>query len=155
MNNPNTAKNNRIKRELREMSISPPENITACLMDDNDINKWKATIIGPKDTLYENIKYELILTLPPNYPFSPPTVKFITKILHVNVKNGDICLDILKTTWSPVLSISKLLLCISTLLSDPNFESIFDMDAAELYKANRKEFAEKVKELAKEKYSFN
>merc|ERR1711988_1696750 len=81
----------------------------------------QATIMGPKESPYVGGVFFLNISFPSDYPFKPPKVHFTTKIYHCNVNaSGAICLDILKDQWSPALTISKVLLSISSLLTDPN-----------------------------------
>lgn len=50
----------------------------------------------------------------------PPTVRFLTKIVHPNVsRHGDVGVDIIQHNWSLALTISKLLLSVQSLLTDP------------------------------------
>jgi ubiquitin-protein ligase len=56
-----------------------------------------------------------------SYRFSAPKVVFITRLYHPNVSDsGAICVDLLKNHWSPALSLFKVMLSLSSLLTDPN-----------------------------------
>ena len=145
------AAKKRLKKELQDMSKDPPPNCSAGPSKDKaatvDIMNWTATIMGPPDSPYEGGVFFLEITFPPDYPFKPPKVKFLTKIYHPNInKSGGICLDILKDQWSPALTISKVLLSICSLLTDPNPDDPLVTDIANLYKSNRPLYTKTAKE---------
>eukprot|EP01028_Stygiella_incarcerata_P014284 TRINITY_DN930_c0_g1_i2.p1 TRINITY_DN930_c0_g1~~TRINITY_DN930_c0_g1_i2.p1 ORF type:complete len:139 (+),score=26.25 TRINITY_DN930_c0_g1_i2:164-580(+) len=110
----------RITKELNDLRQDPPANCSAG-PDGDDMYKWRATIMGPSDSCFAGGVFFLSIEFPPDYPFKPPKVRFLTKIYHPNIaSNGAICLDILREQWSPALTISKVLLSICSLLTDPN-----------------------------------
>ena len=95
--------------------------------------------MGPKDSPYEGGVFFLSISFPPDYPFKPPKINFTTKIYHCNInQHGVICLDILRDQWSPALTLPKVLLSISSLLTDPNPKDPFVADIAEQLVTDRK-----------------
>ena len=132
---------NRINKELKDLRQDPPSNCSAGPDDEKDIYFWKATITGPEGSPYAGGLFHLIIRFPPDYPFKPLQVQFVTKVFHPNINSsGGICLDILKDQWSPVLTVGKVLLSISSLLTDPNPRDPLVPEIARLYETDRAEF---------------
>ena len=130
----------RITTELKQLEKDPPMNCSAGPIRD-DIFKWEATIIGPTETVYEGGVFKLLIHFSDRYPFKPPKIRFLTRIYHPNINSsGGICLDILKDQWSPALTISKVLLSICSLLSDPNPDDPLVPDIADEYMNDRETY---------------
>jgi ubiquitin-conjugating enzyme E2 D/E len=104
----------------------------------DDMYNWEGILFGPPDSPYAGGVYKLNIRFPTDYPFKHPHVQFKTRIYHPNINSaGGICLDILKTQWSPALTIGKVLLSILSLLTDPNPDDPLVPEIARLYKTNR------------------
>ena len=137
----------RINKELLDLGKDPPAGCSAGPIDESDLYQWQASIVGPDDSPYSGGVFFLNIHFPTDYPFKPPKVTFTSKIYHPNINsNGSICLDILKDQWSPALTISKVLLSISSLLTDANPDDPLVPEIAKLYKEDRAAFEEKARE---------
>jgi ubiquitin-conjugating enzyme E2 D/E len=103
--------------------------------------------MGPEDSAFHGGVFFLNIQFPSDYPFKPPKISFQTRIYHPNINsNGSICLDILKDQWSPALTISKVLLSISALMTDANPDDPLVPEIAHVFKTDRRRYEETARE---------
>ncbi|KAH9829047.1 ubiquitin-conjugating enzyme/RWD-like protein [Rhodofomes roseus] len=127
----------RIHREIADLKKEDLGSITLAPSDDN-LFSWTATIPGPEGSVYEGGLFHVEISLAHDYPFSAPKVTFRTRIYHMNInERGNICIDILKHNWSPALSLFKVILSLSSLLTDPNPKDPLVPSIATEYVRNR------------------
>ena len=148
----------RINKELQDLGRDPPAQCSAGPVGE-DLFHWQvkilsilypdltmvliisttqATIMGPPDSPYQGGVFFLTIHFPTDYPFKPPKVAFTTRIYHPNINsNGSICLDILRSQWSPALTISKVLLSVCSLLCDPNPDDPLVPEIARIFKTDK------------------
>jgi len=76
-----------------------------------------------------------------SYPMQPPVVRFVTKVFHPNIsRHGDVGLDSIHHNWSLALTISKVLLSIQSLLTDPYWYVCMEPTIGQMYRDNVSEF---------------
>ncbi|KAJ4474447.1 ubiquitin-conjugating enzyme/RWD-like protein [Lentinula aciculospora] len=129
-----------LKRIHREVADLKKEDLGAMTLTPSEDNLflWKGQIPGPAGSIYEGGVFDLDVNLAMDYPFSAPRVTLKTRIYHMNIsERGDICIDILKHNWSPALSLFKVLLSLSSLLTDPNPRDPLVGSIANQYTSNR------------------
>ena len=140
------APSSRAPLSTQDLGRDPPANCSAGPVGD-DLFHWQATIMGPEDSPYSGGVFFLNIHFPADYPFKPPKVSFTTRIYHCNINaNGGICLDILKDQWSPALTISKVLLSICSLLTDPNPDDPLVPEIAQIFRTDRGKHDETARE---------
>ncbi|KAK8948226.1 Ubiquitin-conjugating enzyme E2 8 [Platanthera guangdongensis] len=156
----------RIIKELKDLHRDPPTSCSAGKSlnfqisdpgpaSSDDMFHWQATIMGPNDSPYAGGVFLVTIHFPPDYPFKPPKVAFRTKVFHPNINsNGNICLDILKDQWSPALTISKVLLSICSLLTDPNPDDPLVPEIAHMCKNDRQRYEATARNWT-QKYAMN
>ena len=126
VDNPETNALKEEARKLLEMHhfnilTEPLPQFQASPVDEKDLFNWQAAIMGPEESPYFGGVFLLTMKFPNDFPFSPPSVKFTTKIYHPNILvSGTIDMPTLKEHWDPELTPSALLTQIWSLLSDPN-----------------------------------
>ncbi|KAF5834088.1 ubiquitin-conjugating enzyme/RWD-like protein [Dunaliella salina] len=127
----------RLLKEYKEATKQKQDTGIALIPDETNLFAWRARLQAPKDTPYEGGSFELAITVPEQYPLVPPSVRFRTKVFHPNMhfKTGEVCLDILKTAWSPAWTLHSVCQAIMALLSDPAADSPLNCDAGNLLRA--------------------
>ncbi|XP_074111492.1 modifier of rpr and grim, ubiquitously expressed [Cotesia typhae] len=138
----NSWRRNRLRMELKSLRIDPPEGIEATPLDAMSCH-WQATITGPIGSPYEGGLFYLYLQVPYSYPMCPPVVRFLTKILHPNVsRHGDVGIDSIQHNWSLALTISKVLISVQSLLTDPYCQVCMEPELGDMYTNDRERFEE-------------
>lgn len=132
-----SASGKRIHTEMVELNMNPPPDCSAGPKGDN-LYHWVATIMGPQGTPYHGGIFFLDITFPSDYPFKPPKVAFKTRIYHCNVDSaGNISLGILEDGWSPALTISKVLVAIRSIFTNPDSHNPLVPGISHLYFTDR------------------
>jgi len=106
----------RIQLDLDELERHPLEGVNVGPINDN-LYEWMVALDGPSGTVYEGGVFFVDISIPTNYPFSPPAVKFRTRIYHPNIDSqGRVCIDLIASNWTPEMTMYKVVEGILSLL---------------------------------------
>ncbi|XP_007644826.1 ubiquitin/ISG15-conjugating enzyme E2 L6 isoform X3 [Cricetulus griseus] len=93
--------------------------------------------------------FHLQIDFPRDYPLRPPTLKFITKIYHPNVReDGQVCLPLISIeNWKPSTKTCQVLEALNMLVGRPNPEEPVRLELADLLTQNPEMFKRKAEEF--------
>jgi len=136
----------RVMKELENITRVPHENITV-LPTVDDMMFWNVYIEGPIQTPYEGGLFQAYCRFPSDYPFKPPTIRFVTPIYHCNINStGRICHSILDQFYSPAITVKSMLDAIFGLLMTPEPMDPLDAYIASEFKDNYPLYEQKCRE---------
>lgn len=98
-------------------------------------------VIKPDEGYYKGGGFSFDLKIPNSYPHEPPKLKCETSIYHPNIdRDGNVCLNILREDWKPVLTINSIIYGLLYLFYEPNPEDPLNEEAAYYLKNDKRQF---------------
>lgn len=132
----------RITKDIRDLEL--PKTCETEFPDPDDLLNFKL-VISPDEGFYKYGRFVFSFKVGPGYPHDAPKVKCETKVYHPNIDlEGNVCLNILREDWKPVLTINAIIIGLQYLFLEPNPEDPLNKDAAEVLRSNRRLFEQNV-----------
>ncbi|PHT56541.1 NEDD8-conjugating enzyme Ubc12 [Capsicum baccatum] len=102
--------------------------------------------IQPDAGYYVGGKFLFSFDVPSLYPHNPPKVKCKNKVYHPNIDlEGNVCLNVLREDWKPVLNINTIIYGLYHILTEPNHEDPLNLEAAAVLRDNPELFKSNVR----------
>ncbi|KAB2618004.1 NEDD8-conjugating enzyme Ubc12 [Pyrus ussuriensis x Pyrus communis] len=140
------------QRELAENAngASPVKKLSAGELrlhrDMSELNLAKTCSISFPNGKDQGGTFSFTFQVAPIYPHEALKVKCQTKMYHPNIDlEGNVCLNILREDWKPVLNINTVIYGLYHLFTEPNYEDPLNHDAAAVLRDNPKMFESNVR----------
>jgi ubiquitin-conjugating enzyme E2 M len=148
-----------MKIDIQKYDENRIDNVTITFPNPGSITNLHIMIEPNKDrSFYRNSRISFSFNATEEYPFKPPEIKCLNKILHPNIdKNGNVCLSILRSGWKPIYELFQVCMGLLYLLESikaADLEEPLDHDAAALMNKDITEFDKVVQETIRGKAFF-
>lgn len=133
----------RVQRDLQELTLGSTMKMS--FPNPDDILHFTLTI-EPDEGMYKGGVFHFTFAVNQNFPHDPPKVKCTQKIYHPNIDlEGNVCLNILREDWKPVLNLNAVIVGMQFLFLEPNASDPLNKEAAEDLRTNREAFKRHVR----------
>ncbi|KAJ8141083.1 hypothetical protein OY671_005742 [Metschnikowia pulcherrima] len=133
----------RLQKDITELEL--PRSISIHMPNPQDLFYFEIEIC-PVEGHYQGGRFHFKVDISDNYPIDPPRIKCLQKIYHPNIDlDGNVCLNILREDWSPVLSLNAVLLGLNFLFLELNPNDPLNKDAANTLVKSPNVFSRNVK----------
>nr|KAF6343007.1 hypothetical protein mPipKuh1_010738 [Pipistrellus kuhlii] len=128
-------------QELEDLQKDLPHYLRNLSSDDADVLVWDVLLL-PERSPYNLRAFNVRISFPEDYPMSPPTVTFTTKIYHPNVgDDGQVCLPIIShQNWNPSTKAYQALKALNELVNEPNLAEPLRLELADLLTLDSEKF---------------
>lgn len=133
----------RMKKDVSELQLPPT--MKAVFPDLENILNFKLTI-QPDEGMYKDGLFTFNVVTGLQYPHEAPKVKCTQVIYHPNIDlQGNVCLNILREDWNPVLNLNSIVVGLQYLFLEPNPDDPLNKEAAQELLRDRDLFIRNVK----------
>lgn len=135
----------RVQRDISELTLPP-----ICTIEfpngKDDIMNFEVTL-KPVDGYYYDGAFPFSIEVPLTYPHDAPKIKSKIEVYHPNIDyEGNVCLNILREDWKPILNINTVIYGLIHLFTEPNHEDPLNTEAANELRDNPKVFESNVRD---------
>ena len=134
----------RLRTECTDIDL--PHHAEYYFPNPDDLSTMNVKVdLSTEDSMWSGAVYNFTIVFTNDYPHVPPKAHCDTPVYHPNIDiKGNVCLNILRKDWNPVLGVNSVILGLIFLFVEPNPEDPLNHEAAELMRDDFKTFEKTV-----------
>lgn len=145
-----TPATKRLQKELEDLHKNINKSFRNISVNESNTLMWNGLIV-PEKQPYNKGAFKIELNFPPEYPFKPPKVTFLTPIYHPNIdEKGQVCLPIIASeNWKPATRTTQVIEALVGIVNEPEPDHPLRADLAQEFQNDKKKFFKNAEDFTK------